>query len=100
MAARLAALLGVLSLACADSLPALPSVSRSCVQRSVLVGPVAAWGRGMGGAALLGLGGARRGSSPGEGTGLRLRGGAKSKNHTNHNQNAKAHKNGIKRIKT
>jgi large subunit ribosomal protein L29e len=31
---------------------------------------------------------------------MRLRGGAKSKNHTNHNQNAKAHKNGIKRIKT
>jgi hypothetical protein len=31
---------------------------------------------------------------------LRLRGGAKSKNHTNHNQNAKAHRNGIKRVKT
>mmetsp|Transcript_49207 Transcript_49207/g.100476 ORF Transcript_49207/g.100476 Transcript_49207/m.100476 type:complete len:210 (+) Transcript_49207:174-803(+) len=31
---------------------------------------------------------------------LRLRGGAKSKNHTNHNQNKKAHKNGIKRVKT
>ena len=33
-------------------------------------------------------------------TNLRLRGGAKSKNHTNHNQNAKAHRNGIKRVKT
>ena len=33
-------------------------------------------------------------------TQLRLRGGAKSKNHTNHNQNRKAHKNGIKRIQT
>ena len=32
--------------------------------------------------------------------GLRLRGGAKSKNHTNHNQNHKAHRNGIKRVKT
>ncbi|KAJ1473278.1 hypothetical protein T484DRAFT_1837067, partial [Baffinella frigidus] len=31
---------------------------------------------------------------------LRLRGGAKSKNHTNHNQNRKAHRNGIKRIQT
>jgi hypothetical protein len=30
---------------------------------------------------------------------LRLRGGAKSKNHTNHNQNHKAHRNGIKRVK-
>mgnify|MGYP000873776433 CR=1 FL=1 len=30
---------------------------------------------------------------------LRLRGGAKSKNHTNHNQNRKAHRNGIKRVK-
>jgi hypothetical protein len=99
MAARLAALLGVLSLACADILPALPSVSRSCVERSGLVGQVAAWGRGVEGAAWLGLG-ARRNSAPGDGTGLRLRGGAKSKNHTNHNQNAKAHKNGIKRIKT
>jgi hypothetical protein len=99
MAARLAALLGFLSLACADSLRALPSVSRSSVERSGLVGPVAAWGRGVGGEAWLGLG-ARRDSAPGEVTGLRLRGGAKSKNHTNHNQNAKAHKNGIKRIKT
>lgn len=35
-----------------------------------------------------------------EGLLLRLRGGAKSKNHTNHNQNRKAHKNGIKRAKT
>jgi hypothetical protein len=31
---------------------------------------------------------------------LRLRGGAKSKNHTNHNQIRKAHRNGIKRVKT
>ena len=31
---------------------------------------------------------------------LRLRGGAKSKNHTNHNQSSKAHRNGIKRVKT
>mmetsp|Transcript_11790 Transcript_11790/g.24326 ORF Transcript_11790/g.24326 Transcript_11790/m.24326 type:complete len:222 (-) Transcript_11790:23-688(-) len=30
---------------------------------------------------------------------LRLRGGAKSKNHTNHNQSRKAHRNGIKRVK-
>lgn len=35
-----------------------------------------------------------------ENVNLRLRGGAKSKNHTNHNQNAKAHRNGIKRVKT
>jgi hypothetical protein len=35
-----------------------------------------------------------------EGLLLRLRGGAKSKNHTNHNQSRKAHKNGIKRAKT
>jgi hypothetical protein len=34
------------------------------------------------------------------GASLRLRGGAKSKNHTNHNQNRKAHRNGIKRVKT
>eukprot|EP00960_Hanusia_phi_P072114 767704-Hanusia_phi.AAC.8 len=30
---------------------------------------------------------------------MKLRGGAKSKNHTNHNQNRKAHRNGIKRVK-
>jgi hypothetical protein len=31
---------------------------------------------------------------------LRLRGGAKSKNHTNHNQIKKAHRNGIKRVRS
>jgi len=39
-------------------------------------------------------------SIPAESFPLRLRGGAKSKNHTNHNQNRKAHRNGIKRVKT
>lgn len=43
---------------------------------------------------------ADREGGPGLGGLLRLRGGAKSKNHTNHNQSAKAHKNGIKRVKT
>ena len=35
-----------------------------------------------------------------DGAGLRLRGGAKSKNHTAHNKNSKEHRNGIKRVKT
>lgn len=47
-----------------------------------------------------GLVGNGEGRIAAEGLLLRLRGGAKSKNHTNHNQNAKAHKNGIKRAKT
>jgi hypothetical protein len=33
-----------------------------------------------------------------DGAGLRLRGGAKSKNHTAHNKNSKEHRNGIKRV--
>ena len=105
-AVRLAALLGSLglALACAGSPCALqPADGSLVVERAGIGAPAAAWGGAalVGRAALLGLGlEASRGRAPGERPGLRLRGGAKSKNHTNHNQNRKAHRNGIKRVRT
>jgi len=78
---------------------------RSCAQAVVAEqkSSTMEWGAGLGPNAAAPLAGAALAGMLNAGVnklGLRLRGGAKSKNHTNHNQNRKAHRNGIKRVKT
>ena len=94
--------------AAAAAPPAASMQLRSCSAQEIVLGALARaegwarpWGAGVCAAGAAGLARQGFGGERVEGQiGLRLRGGAKSKNHTNHNQNRKAHRNGIKRVRT